>query len=297
MAQIAAIKSFLEPESLAECLAILAEKGERAHVIAGGQSILPILKTRGIRPEALVSLARVAELSRREIGAGDDGALLLGAMCRHRDIWSESDIRQGWGALADAAACVGDRQIQNRGTIGGNLAFGTVVTDMKQVAMCLDADLTIAGPEGERTVSALEIFSDIHRSLLLPGELLTQIRFAPPGKGGASAYRKYGITANGRPVIGIAAMVRLGADGVCEAARIVVGGLVPTPNVARYSAEMLVGKVPDASTIGAVADGVAEEIKPQSDNRASGSYRRQLVRVYGRQVLELALDRARKDIA
>ena len=295
MAQIAPIQAFHEPESLDQCLDMLAKEGARALVIAGGQSIMPILKTRGLRPHVLISLARIEDLRVLDATGSRDGTLIMGAMCRHRDIWNDPGIARNWSALSDAAACVGDRQIQNRGTIGGNLAFGTVLTDMKQVAMCLDARLQIAGPNGERSASALELFADIDRTMLQPGELLKAVHFPFLGKGAGSAYGKYGITANGRPVVGVAAMVKADPDGVCTDARIVVGGLVPCPNVARYSAQLLVGKVLDADTIGAAADAVSEEVKPQSDSRATSSYRRRLISVYGRQVLELARTRAEMD--
>ncbi|HKR17920.1 FAD binding domain-containing protein [Rhizorhapis sp.] len=296
MTQMAPLKAYHAPTSLDECLQIMAKEGSRLIVIAGGQSVMPLLKTRGLRPEALLDLVHVGELHGLDV-LDADGSLLVGAMCRHRELWSDPAVAGGWPALADAAAGVGDRQIQNRGTIGGNLAFGTVITDMKQVAMCLDAELHIAGPEGERKVGALELFADAERMLLQPGELLKAVCFPPAGKGGGSAYRKYGITANGRPVIGVAAAVTLDEAGLCADARIVVGGLVPCPNIAKYAAQSLIGKKVDTQGIAAAADAAAEEIKPQSDSRATSAYRRQLVRVYGRQVLELAFERAQEDLS
>lgn len=290
MPQLSPVQSYFAPNNLQACLEIVAREGDKAVILAGGQSVMPILKTRGLRPQVLLDLGLVEELRANNIV---NGSLVLGAMSRHRDIWTDRAIQTGWSALADAAAGVGDRQIQNRGTLGGNLAFGTVVTDMKQVVMCLGAKLHIIAMSGERHVDALELFADPEKKLLGPGELLKAVQFPGLGAGAGSAYRKYGITANGRPVVGIAGLVRLDDAGVCLEARIVVGGLVPAPRVAKYAAQMLEGKPVDAKSIGAAADAAAEEVKPQTDTRATSAYRRQLIRSYGRTVLEQAYDRAR----
>ncbi|MCP5364466.1 MAG: FAD binding domain-containing protein [Hyphomicrobiales bacterium] len=294
MPQLAPVRSFIMPETIEACLDILGREGDKAVVLAGGQSIMPILKTRGLRPEVLLDLSRVERMRHKAV-TGD--GLVVGAMCCHRELWLDPAIRSRWSALADAAEGVGDRQVQNRGTLGGNLAFGTVVTDMKQVVMCLDAKLDIAGPSGQRSVSALEHFAEPENVLLAPGELLTSVRMPDLGPQSGSAYRKYGITANGRPVIGVAAMLQLDEAGLCTGARIVVGGLVPAPNVAKYAAQILVGKAVSEQQIASAAEAAAEEIRPQSDSRATSAYRRQLVRTYGKTVLALALSRAQTKVA
>jgi len=295
MPHLAPVQQFLTPENLDSCLEIIEREGEAALVIAGGQAIMPILKTRGLRPSSLVDLSRVAELKAREVSP--DGWLTVGAMTRHREIWGDGEIRGRWSALADAASNIGDRQVQNRGTIGGNIVFGSVITDMKQVVMCLGAKLDIAGPNGQRSLSALEHFADPENVLLAPGELLTSVRMPDLGPRSGSSYRKYGITANGRPVIGVAAMLQLDEAGLCTGARIVVGGLVPAPNVAKYAAQILVGKAVSEQQIASAAEAAAEEIRPQSDSRATSAYRRQLVRTYGKTVLALALSRAQTKVA
>ena len=296
MAQMAPIGAYHAPTTLDECLDILQKEKGQAVVLAGGQSIFPLLKTRGLRPDALLDLANVDQLRTQKVLVEDHGALEVGAMRRHRDLWSDPLVVNRWSAVADAAAGVGDRQIQNRGTLGGNLVFGTVVTDMKQVVMCLAGELLIAGPRGIRRVAALDVFADAERILLEPGELLQAVRLPALGAGSGSAYRKYGITVNGRPVIGVAALLALDRSGVCSSARIVVGGLVPCPNEAKLAVQALIGQRLDSRVIGAAADAAAEEVKAQSDARASSAYRRQLIRVYARQVLELALERAQKDL-
>lgn len=290
MVQLAPVGTYHMPDSLAECLDRVADGGDDLVVLAGGQAILPLLKNRSLRPEVLVDLSAVAELRRREIAA--DGTLMLGAMRRHRELYEDRAIQSGWSALADAAAAIGDLQVQNRGTIGGNLVFGTVLTDLKQVVMCLDGRLRVVGRSGVREVAARALFGDPGHALLEPGELLDSIALPPLPERSGSAYRKFGITTNGRPVIGIAAALTIGADGICTGASIVVGGLVPAPCEARIAAQVLIGQAIDEHVIAHAALAAADEIKPQSDARASASYRRQLVRAIGREVLGQAWQRA-----
>jgi len=294
MAQMAPVHAYHAPATLEECLALLERNAGRVVVLAGGQSILPLLKTRGIRPEVLLDLGRVPELRAQSVTVDTGGVLEVGAMRRHRDLWTDPMIARDWSALADAAWCVGDRQVQSRGTLGGNLVFGTVITDMKQVAMCLDAELVIVGSGGERTVSACDIFADPAQMLLEPNELLKAVRFPSVGSRGGSAYKKYGLTANGRPIIGVAARVKIDEDRRCTEARIVVGGLVPCPHVASGAAESLIGKVVNEDVLAAAADAAAAEVRPQSDGRASAAFRRRLVRAYTGRSLSLAFKRAQE---
>lgn len=294
MAQMAPVRAYVAPTTIADCLDVLERESGRVVVLAGGQSILPLLKTRGLRPDVLLDLVNVADLRIHQRLDAAGGQLEIGAMRRHRDLWNDPQVRAGWSALSDAAAAVGDRQIQSRGTLGGNLVFGTVGTDMKQVAMCLAAELNIIGRQGERTVRALELFADAERMMLEQGELLRAVRLPVFPAGTGSAYRKYGITTNGRPVIGVAARISVDAAGTCTAAQLVVGGLVPSPCVAVRAAQGMLGQRLDAELLTEAANLAASELNPQSDGRASSAYRRQLIRVYGSQALNAALQRAKQ---
>ncbi|MCP5400345.1 MAG: FAD binding domain-containing protein [Sphingomonas sp.] len=290
MVQLAPVETYHAPVSLTECLECLAGGEDNLVLLAGGQAIMPLLKNRSLRPNVLVDLSGVAELRRREIEA--DGTLVLGAMRRHREVYDDPLVRTGWSALADATSAIGDLQVQNRGTIGGNVVFGTVLTDLKQVAMCLDASLRIVGRAGNREVSARDAFGDAAHALLAPDELLESMAFPAPPPGSGSAYRKFGITTNGRPVIGVAASLTIGADGICTGASIVIGGLVPAPCDVRIAAQVLIGQSVEHEVIAHAAKAAAEEIKPQSDGRASAAYRRQLVRAIGQDALNDAWQRA-----
>lgn len=258
--------------------------------------MLPLLKARQLRPDVLLDLARVKELCAHVTPNGADNAIEIGAMVRYRDLVRHPLLRERWSALTDAAAHIGDLQVQNRGTIGGNLVFGSVQTDMRQVVMCLSAELLIAGPEGHRTISALELFGDARKSMLKSNELLQSVSFPVPVAGSGSAYIKYGINANGRPVIGVVAALTIDASGTCSSARIVIGGILPNPKQAAKAEQVLIGERVDDDRIRSAAEAAAEEVTPQDDFRGSSTYRRQLIRVYGREALQRALSRAQEDI-
>lgn len=294
MVQMAPVQAYHAPTTMEECLGVLRDEAGHVVVLAGGQSVLPLLKARQLRPEVLLDLGRVGELRALDVPTDPGSPLVVGAMVRYREIVRSDVIAKRWSALADAAVKIGDLQIQNRGTLGGNIAFGTATTDLKQVVMALSAELVIAGPDGLRTSPARELFADPHRAMLEAGELLQEVRFpALPARSG-SAYVKVGLNANGRPVVGVAAVLTLDAEGVCSAASVVVGGIVPAPCVAERASQLLVGEKVDAATIASAAGAAADEAKPQSDSRASSDYRRQLIRVYGGQALERALSRAQE---
>ena len=292
--QMVAVRAYHAPATVSECLGVLRDETGGVVVLAGGQSVMPLLRSRELRPEVLLDLGRVDSLRASAVAA--DGSLELGAMVRHRDVLRDDAVIRGWSALADAAGIIGDRQVQNRGTVGGNVVFGGLGTDMRQVVMCLSGELSVVGPDGERTVSAREAFAN-GRPIVNDGELLSAVRLPAMGAGSGSAYTKYGITANGRAVIGVAAAVTLDGSGVCTQANVAVGGILPGPRECAGAAGSLVGARLDAELIRLAADAAAQEIAPQDDARASAEYRRQLIRVYARRSLERALVRALEGVS
>lgn len=291
---LAPLRAYHAPSTLKECLEVLGADSGRVMVLAGGQSALPLLKSRQLRPEVLLDLAAVEQLRSTAAPSDDAAPLELGSMVRYREIIESPVISARWGALSDAATTVGDLQVRNRGTLGGNVVFADVAADMPPVALCLSADLVIAGQNGTRTVPAGEFFAGPRQTTLGPNEILAALRFpAPPPRSG-SAYRKYGITANGRPVIGVAAAVSLDHQGVCTRAEIAVGGVLPAPQRATAAEHSLLGTRPDDEALTAASAAAAAEVATQDDPRASAVYRRQLIRVYGERALQLAVQRARK---
>jgi CO/xanthine dehydrogenase FAD-binding subunit len=292
--QIAPLRAYHAPTDLAECLEILRDEAGRVTVLAGGQSAVPLLKSRQLRPEVLLDLRRVEELRRQPSGADGDGPLELGAMVRYRDIEHHPLITSRFAALADAARTIGDLQVRNRGTLGGNLAFADITADMPPVVVCLSGEVVVTGPGGDRTVPADEFFTGRRETALRPDELLRAVRFPAPAPGSGSAYEKYGITVNGRPVIGVAAQVAVDAGGTCSAARVVVGGVLPGPRRAEAAEQVLLGQRIDDDVLAAAAGAAAEEIDTHDDLRGSAEYRRQLIRIYGQRALQRAVTRAQE---
>lgn len=297
MVQMATVRAYNAPTELDECLDVLSRETEGAVVLAGGQSVVPLLRSRQLRAQVFLDLGNVAELRGIHVSAERPASLEVGAMTRFRDLVRSPAVAGRWSALSDAAAVVGDRQVRNRGTLGGNLVFGAVASDMTQVVMCLSAQMLLVHRQGERTIPAGDYFAASPETRLRPGELLRMVRFPSRRRGSGSAYAKYGITSNGRPVIGVAASVSLDASGNCSQARMVIGGIVPSPHLVERACRKLVGVNPREDALGAAADAAADEVTPQDDARASSAYRRQLIRVYGRQALQTALVRAQEDLA
>jgi CO/xanthine dehydrogenase FAD-binding subunit len=273
-----------------EALELLSEHGEEAKVLAGGQSLGPLLNMRLASPELLVDINGIAELSyiRRR-----DGFLEVGALARQRAIERSLVIPDGWPLLYEAAPYIGHRTIRNRGTICGSLAHADPAAELLAVATALGARLRIRGPEGERTAGASDFFLSYMTTDLAPDELLVEARFPPlPARTGTAweeVARRHGDFA----LVGVAAVVTLAEDGRCEQARLVYTGVAPTPFDAQEAAEMLGGEQPTGELFEEAAEKAAAASDPSSDVHASAAYRRRLVRVLTRRALERALERAR----
>lgn len=288
----APIDSYDSPASLAEALDLLATRPGDLLVLAGGQSALPLLKARELRPRGIVDLRLVTEL--RHIRQPQDGQLLLiGAMTRHKDLLLDSVTSSRWAALTDAAAMIGDLQVRNRGTLGGSLAQAEVAADWPAVTVCLGGEVVLVTSQDARVVSAGDFFLGPRKTVLQAGELLKEVRFPVPAESSGSAYDKYGITVNGPPVVGVAASITLDPAGICREARLVISGVPPAPARARRAEEVLLGVKPDQRRIDQAAQEAAGEIDTQDDFRASAAYRRQLIRIYASRVLARSLARAR----
>ena len=294
--RLAPILEYHTPASVEECVELLQAGGEKALVLAGGQSALQLLKSRHYRPEVLVDLSRVEGLSVRPPESSNGEASLIGAMVRYRTILESATIRSRWPALTDAAATIGDLQVRNRGTLGGNLAFADMASDLPPVVMCLGAEVVVAGRSGERSIPSADFFMGNRRTALQPAELIKAVRVPNDDHSSGSAYVKYGITANGRPVIGVAAHVTLDARGTCTGARIVVGGLPAGPVRATAAGEMLHGHEGGPEGLREAAERAAEDVPTHTDHRASAEYRKQLIRVYAPRAMQSALARAQEGL-
>jgi carbon-monoxide dehydrogenase medium subunit len=285
----ALLEDYLAPTTLEDAVAALARDAD-ARVIAGGMSLMQLVKSRQVRPRCLVDLRRVASL--RQVQA-DASGISIGAMVRHRDIAAEPRLRPAYAGLGDAAAVIGDRQVRNRGTIGGNLCANDAASDLPPVVLALGAQLVIAGPDGRRrTVAAADFFHGPQEVALALGEILTAVVLPPPPMRAGSAYLKYGFTVDGPPVVGVAAAVRLDDAGRCAAAAIAVGGLLSGPRRLPAAERLLAGRAAADEAARDEAAAAAQDIETQSDLWADARYRKVLIRQLTRQALGRAVERA-----
>jgi carbon-monoxide dehydrogenase medium subunit len=250
----------------------LLGSGEDAKLLAGGHSLLPLMKLRFARPSLLVDIGRVPDLAYVR-DAGD--TLAIGALTRHHDVANDPLLREHCSLVSSAAAGIGDPQVRHRGTIGGSVAHADPASDLPAVLVALDAELVARGPGGERTIAAGEFFKGFLESALGPREVLTEIRVPKLG-GAGSAYVKFHRRAQDWATVGVAA-VRSNGGG-----KVALTNMGPTPLRARGVEEALAGGA-DAA---AAADRAAEGTSPPSDTNGSAGYRRELAKVLVRRALE-----------
>ena len=274
--------------SVAEAGALLA-KYQGAKVLAGGHSLIPLLKLRLAVPPTVVDIGRISELQGISV---DGGMIQIGSLTTHAELAASAELQQHATALAEAAGQIGDPAVRNRGTIGGNVAHADPASDLPTVLSALGGRFSLTGPEGDRTVDAAAFFHGIMTTALGEQELLTTIAVpvSPPGQG--TAYAKFSHPASRYAVIGVGATVTI-ADGVCSAASVVLGGLVPTPVVASSVAERLIGQTLSAETIAAAAPAAVADLGDDclGDIFASAEYRKAVAPFYVQQAISSAAER------
>jgi aerobic carbon-monoxide dehydrogenase medium subunit len=279
---------YLLPRSLDEALGMLAEHGDQAKVLAGGQSLVPLLNFRLVRPAYLVDLNDIPGLD----GVRVDGSrLAIGAMTRQRTVETSSIVRERCPLLAEAMPQIGHVQIRNRGTIGGSLAHADPAGELPAVVAALDGELVLRSKRGERRLAPPDFFVAYLTTAAEPDELLVEARVpvTPPRTGTAfiEVSRRHGDFA----LVGVAATVTLDEAGVCTACAIAVTGVGATPVVAREAARALVGVKPAAEAFANVAERVSGALTPDSDLHASSDYRKHLAGVLTRRALARAAAR------
>jgi carbon-monoxide dehydrogenase medium subunit len=273
------------PGSIDEVLALLGQGGDReVKVLAGGQSLMPVLRLRLAAPELIVDLGRIPELR----GVRDDGdAIVIGSMTTHDHVTREPLVRQHALLLAQAARTVADPQIRHRGTFGGSLAHADPAGDMPAPALALDAEMVIAGPSGRRTVSAAEFFQDLFTTALEENEILVEIR-VPKHTGWGAHYEKFSPVAQAWSIVAVAAAVRVEGGTIAEA-KVALTNMAQVPIRASAVEQALVGREATAEVIRDAAGRAAEGTSPMSDANADEDYRRHLATVLtGRAVLAAA---------
>ena len=275
---------YVKPGSVEEAVTALVEGGEDAKIIAGGQSLLPVLRLRLAAPSLLVDLGGIAELK----GIRDDGdGIVIGAMTPYFELLGDNLVQEHVALLAQATHTVADNQVRHRGTLGGALAHADPAGDLGAPALALDAVMTIAGRSGTRTVSAADFFVDYFTTALGEGEILTAIRF-PKYTGWGSHYEKFNRTAQAWSMCAVAAAVRVEGGSIAEA-RVGLTNMGTTPIRARAVEQALVGQPATAEAVRAAAEHATEGTAAPSDADAASDYREHLAKVLtGRAVLAAA---------
>ena len=266
---------YVRPGSLDEAVTALAGGGDDAKVIAGGQSLLPLLRLRLAYPELLVDVGGLDEL-RGVADAGD--SLVIGARTTHHQLVRDPLVAEHCGLLAQAAATVADPAVRHRGTLGGSLAHADPAGDLPAVALALDATMVARSPRGEREIAAADFFVDYLTSSLEPGEILTAVRVPKLGPGWGYRYEKFHRTAQAWATVGVAALVRRSNGSVAEA-RIGLTNMGPTPLRAAAAESAAAGAQASGDALRAAAASAAEGTNPPGDLHGAPDYRRHLARV------------------
>jgi carbon-monoxide dehydrogenase medium subunit len=272
-------------ESVDHAIDLLGQHGDEAKLLAGGHSLLPIMKLRLAAPAVLVDLGRLEDLKY----VRDEGDhISIGAMTRHSDVEADPILQEHCGLLSYTASLVGDPQVRHRGTIGGSISHGDAASDLPSALLALEGTFVVKGPGGERTVAAGDFFQDYLQTDLAPDEVLTEIRVPKLGQNAGWSYKKFNRRAQDWAVVGAAAVVER-SNGSISSARIGLTNMGSTPLRATAAEGTLSGA--DASSVAEATSSADEGTSPASDIAASAEYRRHLARVLTRRAVEEALGR------
>lgn len=277
------------PRTLSEAVALLAEHADEAKVLAGGQSLVPLLNFRLARPEHLIDLGRVTSLSalRRTV----DG-LSIGAMVTHSQAERSPSVAQDAPLMARAFPHIAHQAIRARGTIGGSIAHGDPAAELPAVAVALEATMVAVGPRGTREIAARDFFVANLVTALEQDEILTEVRIAPAPPGTGAAFEEVGRRQGDFALVGAGAQVRLADDGTVAEARICLTGVSPTPHRAHEAEALLVGHPVDDAHLEAAADATRGVVRPSGDLHATADYRRDVAGTLIARVVRTAAQRA-----
>lgn len=277
------------PNTIEDAIALLHEYGDEAKILAGGHSLIPMMKLRFASPAHLIDIKNIEGL---EYIKEEDGFLKMGAMTREVMLEESDVIESKYHIFTDATKLIADPQVRNFGTIGGNLAHGDAANDHPAVMIALNAEVEITSQEGTRMVSIDDFFYGFYTTAVQHGEILTQIRIpAASGKFGSSYYkaeRKVGDYATA----GVAVMIQVDDNGICTKAGIGLTNVNPLPMRASRSEEALVGSMVTESDIAKAALYASEDCSPSDDLRGDEEYKRHLVKVITKRMINKALERA-----
>jgi carbon-monoxide dehydrogenase medium subunit len=282
---------YFAPRTLKEALTLLDRHRDDYKIIAGGQSLLILMRQGLVAPESLIDIYGISELS--YVKSDGKKGLRIGSLTTHRAIETSALIKSKFGVLAEMEHRLASRQTRNRGTIGGNICHGDPAGDPAPVLMALGANVKLASAEGERTVTMDDFSLDYFETALQPGEMLTEIQIPAPVARSGAAYTKFNIIESDMATVGVAVWASLDEDERCRDVRIALGAAAPKPMRAREAEAVLKGKKITKALLRKAGQAAAEEAEPVSDISASEDYRRELVKVLVPRVAEKALAEAK----
>ena len=280
---------YYAPTSVAEAAELLEQHGEDAKLLAGGHSLIPLMKLRLSEPQVVIDLGRISDMAYIR---DENGGLAIGAMTTYAQLESSDLVAARAPVLAEAASQVADPQVRNMGTIGGSLSHADPAGDLPAVAIALNARLITSSTGDHRTLSADDFFVDLLTTALAPNEMLNEIAIPALPAGAGSAYAKFGNKASHYAIVGVAAVVSLGSNGVCEHASIGVTGAGPVATRAAAAEAALRGSRLDDAAVSAAAAQAGAGIDYLDDIHASAEYRAHLTSVFAARAIRQAASRA-----
>ena len=280
---------YQEPTTLKKVFALMEKHGDDGRVMAGGTSMIIMMRQRLLMPKVVISLNRVPKFDKISYSAKD--GLRIGAGARHRDIELSKVVQQHYPLLHETFRKVAQPRIRNMGTVGGNLAGGDPLTDPGASLIALDAEVTLTSNKGQRTLPLNEFFIDYYQTAMEPGELLTDIRVPPPTRPGWSHIKFTPRSVEDFATVGVAITLGI-SDGICEDVRLGLNSVASTIVHATRAEAVLRGKAVNDDLLREMGDVAASECDPTDDNRGSAEYKRELVKVLVRRAANEAIARA-----
>jgi carbon-monoxide dehydrogenase medium subunit len=286
---------YAAPSSLAAALELLAAHGTEAKVLAGGQSLIPVLNFRLAAPALLIDLNRVPGLD--GLAVQPDGSVTIGALVRQRWLERSAEVARAAPLLAEAVPWIAHPQIRNRGTVGGSLAHADPAAELPAVAVALDARFRLASVRGEREIAARDFFTGLFATDLAPDELLVGVTLPPLPAGTGCAFLEVARRHGDYAQVGVNARVTLDESGTCRSARLVFFSVGDGPVEASAAGRLLAGQRLTQEAIRAAAEAVTEDVEPTGDIHASAAYKRHLAQVLARRALTTAAARVERRAA
>jgi carbon-monoxide dehydrogenase medium subunit/2-furoyl-CoA dehydrogenase FAD binding subunit len=281
---------YFAPNTVKEAVGLLVQYEDEAKILAGGQSLVPIMNFRLGRPEVLIDINKIKGLDHIK-EEGDE--LLVGALTRERDLELSPLVQQGCPLLAEAVSFIGHIPIRNRGTIGGSLVHADPSSELPTVICCLDGEMKVVGPSGGRTLEPEEFFLTYLTTSLEPSEILVEVKIPKLPQNTGWSFVELSRRTGDFAIVGVAALLFMESGGVCKEARIALGGVAPTPIRVEEAEEVLAGQKITDALIEKAGEEAAEATETEPDYHASAEYRKEMTRVFVQKALQEALSRVK----